>query len=112
MITFRHIIDTGFDQLAPDERERMASAHRDFVRALAEEQHTSMVFFGDPAQAKVVRRRRDGRHEVLHGPYVQGAEFEGGYFIVEAASLDEAVEWAKRGRYMLGTNEVREIRET
>ncbi len=38
-------------------------------------------------------------------------EFVGGYFIMEADSMDDAVEFAKRGRYMFGANEIREIVE-
>lgn len=37
-----------------------------------------------------------GELKVEHGPYADTVEQLGGLYIIEAASLDEAVEWAKR----------------
>ena len=36
-------------------------------------------------------------------------EQPGGYYIIEAETVDEAVEWAKKGRFIPGSNEVRQI---
>ena len=47
----------------------------------------------------------------LENIQAQHKEFVGGYFIMEADSMDDAVEFAKRGRYMFGANEIREIVE-
>jgi hypothetical protein len=48
-----------------------------------------------PGSATVVRARAD---EVLltDGPYVEGKEFIGGFLIVRAADLDEALRWAQK----------------
>jgi hypothetical protein len=48
-----------------------------------------------PSSATVVRARAD---EVLltDGPYVEGKEFIGGFLIVRAADLDEALRWAQK----------------
>ena len=35
----------------------------------------------------------------------------GGFYIIEAESMDEAIEWAKKGRFRPGPNEVRQLRE-
>ncbi|MCH7868534.1 MAG: hypothetical protein IH881_12640 [Myxococcales bacterium] len=35
----------------------------------------------------------------------------GGFYIIEVESMNEAVEWAKRGRFRPGANEVRELRD-
>jgi len=54
---------------------------------------------GDPLQpsstATTVRLRSDTR-EVLDGPYADTKEQLGGYYLVEAKDLDEAVAWAAR----------------
>ena len=39
---------------------------------------------------------RDGKTDVLDGPYADTKEQFAGYFFVEAADLDEAIAWAKR----------------
>jgi hypothetical protein len=78
---------------------------------LEKEQGTRMVFFGPPAEARTLRLDRNGDVEVTNGPLVDGDEFVGGYFIIEADSMDEALEWARRGRWLVGSNEVREIKD-
>jgi hypothetical protein len=47
-----------------------------------------------PAQSVTVRRRR-GQLATLDGPYIETKEVMGGYFVVEADSMEEAVELAK-----------------
>ena len=41
-------------------------------------------------------RVRDGKAVVLDGPYADAKEQLGGYYMIDVASLDEAVEWATR----------------
>lgn len=43
-----------------------------------------------------VVRVRDGRREIHDGPYADSREQLGGYFIIEAVDLDEALQWAAR----------------
>jgi hypothetical protein len=57
-------------------------------------------------------RVRDGKRLVTDGPFAETREQLGGYFLIEAKDLDEAIEIAGRipaGR--LGTVEIRPIRE-
>ena len=63
----------------------------------------------DPATATLVRVK-DGERLVTDGPYSTAKEHLGGYFIVEADDLDEAIDWAAKipgARY--GTIEVRAL---
>jgi hypothetical protein len=39
---------------------------------------------------------RDGKRQILDGPYADTKEHLGGYFIIEVESLDQALEWAAR----------------
>lgn len=41
-------------------------------------------------------RLKDGKRQVQDGPFADTHEHLGGYFIVETASLDEALTWAAR----------------
>lgn len=49
---------------------------------------------------------------VTDGPYSESKEFLGGFWIIEAADLDEALQWAKEGSAACGgTVEVRPFDE-
>jgi hypothetical protein len=70
------------------------------VRALRTEikDAGAWVFSGglaDPSTATVVRANGDG---VLttDGPFAEGKEYVGGFNVVEAADLDEALEWGRK----------------
>jgi hypothetical protein len=47
---------------------------------------------------------RNGKRTVLDGPYTETKELIGGFYVVEVASLDEAIEWARRCPLGLGTD--------
>ncbi|HZL73008.1 MAG TPA: YciI family protein [Planctomycetota bacterium] len=75
---------------------------------------------GDLVAAKVLRgaeglrpssqgarlRRSDGKLNVLKGPFKGDHELIAGFSMVQAASLDEAVEWASRWAESLGDVEI------
>lgn len=48
-----------------------------------------------PTTATTVRQKNGKRH-VQDGPFADSKELLGGYFIMEAASLDVALEWAAK----------------
>ena len=55
-------------------------------------------------------RVRDGKRLVTDGPFAETKEQLGGYYLVEAASLDEALDWAaKIPSARFGTVEVRPV---
>ena len=49
------------------------------------------------ANAKTVRKQTNGKVLVTDGPYTETKEHMGGFWILEAANLDEALAWAKKG---------------
>jgi hypothetical protein len=48
-----------------------------------------------PSTQAATVRRRGGKVTAVDGPYIETKEVIGGYFVVEADSLEEAVELAK-----------------
>lgn len=101
-------------------REAMASAKggapemMGAYRAYTEAMHKAGVFVaGDalqPSTTATVVRVRDGKTQVLDGPYAEAKEQLGGYYLIDVADLDAALSWAARcpaARY--GTVEVRPI---
>ena len=60
--------------------------------------------------AKSLRPQPDGKVLVTDGPYTETKEHIGGFWILEAADLDAALEWARKGAVACGTSgEVREL---
>ncbi len=48
------------------------------------------------AKAKKLRKQPDGKVRVTDGPYTETKEHMGGFWILEAANMDEALAWAKK----------------
>ena len=62
------------------------------------------------ANAKTVRKQSDGTVLVTDGPYTETKEHMGGFWILEAANLDEALAWAKKAAITCDVpGEVREL---
>jgi hypothetical protein len=49
-----------------------------------------------PTTTATTLRQRDGKRVVTDGPFVESKEVLGGFYLVECASLDEALDWAAR----------------
>ena len=79
--------------------EEMQQAFKD-VGVLNEEikKAGAWVFAGGletPDTATVVREEK-GKIVTTDGPFVEGKEHIGGFWVIQAADLDEALDWAKR----------------
>ena len=107
MITVQHV-DGIWDGLSDGEREKHQGELASFSQAL-EAAGSRLVFLSPADGAKTVRVHPDGSKEITGGPYNPGPEQIGLYYIVEAGDWDEAVAWADRGRFLCGSNEVRQI---
>jgi hypothetical protein len=60
--------------------------------------------------AKSLRAQPDGTVLVTDGPYTETKEHMGGFWVLEAADMDEALEWARKGAVACrASGEVREI---
>jgi hypothetical protein len=85
-----------WDELSSDER----AAVYDRYRAFAEEARAAGVMAGgeelaSPRDATTVRVRRD-ETLVTDGPYADVKEALGGVFVLDVATMDEAVEYAAK----------------
>ena len=62
------------------------------------------------SNAKTVRKQPDGTVLVTDGPYIETKEHMGGFWILEAADMDEALAWARKGAIACdAAGEVREL---
>ena len=89
--------EEGAEPPSPEDAEmimaRVAAVQEDMKAAGA------WVFFGaltDASSATVVRAA-GGEVSMTDGPYAEAKEQIGGFTVIEAADLDEALEWARKG---------------
>ena len=57
------------------------------------------VFVGGlhrPSHAKSLRAQPDGKVRIVDGPYLETKEHIGGFWVLEVANLEEALEWGRR----------------
>ena len=115
MISFTHTNGEMADrvprwnELTDDEKRSLGDHLKELADKLQNEQNTNMIFFGNPDNAQTVHLDRDGNLEVGEGTLLEGDEFVGGYYIINVDSKEEALDWAKQTRWLVGTNEVRQI---
>jgi hypothetical protein len=87
-----HGDEAAEDQLTDDEKRTIVEAHLALVHELsAAGKLVSSQALTHSSRAKVVRRR-----SVTDGPFAETKEVVGGFYLLECADDDEAVEWAKR----------------
>ena len=60
-------------------------------------------------KAKSLRAQPDGKVLVTDGPYTETKEHMGGFWILEAANMDAALAWARKGA--ISCDAVGEVRE-
>jgi hypothetical protein len=86
-------------------REEMERASSEIMSVNAEIKASGAWVYGgrldEPSEAKVVRPR-NSRIRVTDGPFIEAKEQIGGFYIIEAADLDAALEWAARTSHAVG----------
>ena len=89
-----HINPVAFDSLTEEQREEIMTGHgafMDTIKASGEMVETHALDM--PTESAVVRVR-DGVPVVTDGPYLEAKEFMGGYYIVDCATRERALELA------------------
>jgi hypothetical protein len=92
------VTEAMIEQIHAVNRELIAAGVRKFACGIS-----------PAANAKTVRRQSDGKVLVTDGPYMETKEHLGGFWILEAADMDEALAWARKGA--ISPDAVGEVRE-
>ena len=93
------ITEAMIEQIHAVNRELIAAGVRKFACGIS-----------PVANAKTLRKQSDGKVLVTDGPYAETKEHMGGFWILEAADMDEALAWAKKGAIACDIpGEVREL---
>ena len=92
------------------EREKMLQEFDQFTQSIAQSGHLKGGNELDTTSKATTVRVRDGKRLVTDGPFAETKEQLGGYYLVEAKDLDEAIGLAARiPSARLGSIEVRPI---
>jgi hypothetical protein len=77
-------------------RTKMSAAYAAYTEAMKK---AGIWLGGDrlrPSQMATSVRVRDGKQQVIDGPYADTKEQLGGYYMIEAPDMDAALSWAAR----------------
>jgi hypothetical protein len=107
LISVWHDDSYGTDYSTPDAQRRVA-----LVEAFNDELQKAgaWVFAAglSPASSATVVRSSGGQVSMTDGPYAETKEQMGGFWVIEAADLDAALEWA--GKAAVASEEPVEVR--
>ncbi|MEV0703963.1 YciI family protein [Saccharopolyspora sp. NPDC050389] len=89
-----HMNPQIWEALTEDERNEVGKGHGEFIDTIRESgEMLGTVALAYPDESAVVRVR-EGVPAVSDGPYIEAKEFLGGYYLVECANRDRALELA------------------
>ena len=107
-----YVREDGWRELSREEQERWLGTYRAYMQAMVEAgvlKHSNGL---QPTATATTVRIRDGKTQVLDGPYADSKEQLGGFHLIEVADLDGALAWAARSPTALhGIVEVRPVFE-
>ncbi len=104
--------EVWYDHVTPEEMQRQTKLHGAFAEAV--EKAGARVLGGEALErsttASRVRQRESAEPLVTDGPFIETKEALGGFYVIEARDLDQALELAKL--CPSGNVEVRTVMDT
>src|SRR5262245_51280418 len=91
-----YVQEGGWNKMSPEDQERGMAAYMAFTEALTKAGVLKSHGRLQPSATATTVRAKEGRPQVLDGPYLDSKEQLGGYFFIEVADLDAAIAWAAR----------------
>jgi hypothetical protein len=109
-----HNDEVAMTQAMPDDWQSMMAAHGEFAAQVAS--RGGVILGGEAlaptATATTVRGQSSGTPIVTEGPFAEAKEALGGFYLIEARDLDQAIEFAKILPIAVGGVEVRPVMVT
>jgi hypothetical protein len=91
-----YVEDGRLQAQSPQELEACMAEQLDYLAELEAQGHVVAAYSLEPPQAASCLRVREGRLSMTDGPYAETSEQFGGFFIVDARDLNEAIRIASR----------------
>jgi hypothetical protein len=105
--------EQAWGDLTEQERQNMYAAYRQFSEDIVRSGHYVSGSELHPVSMATSVKVRDGQQLTIDGPFAETKEQLGGYYLIEAANLDEAIGIAARiPSAQVGTIEVRPLAES
>lgn len=107
-----YVGEQGWPELSREEQLSWLGAYRTYMQAMADAGVLKQGNRLQPSATATTVRIRDGKAQVLDGPYAETREQLGGFHWIEVPDLDAALAWAARSPTALhGIVEVRPVME-
>ena len=104
--------EQAWDGLTEQERQNIYAEYGQFTQEIIASGHHLGGFELHPISTATSVRVRDGQHLATDGPFAETKEQLGGYYLIEAGNLDEAIGIAARiPSARVGAIEVRPVSE-
>jgi hypothetical protein len=87
---------SGWDRLSTEQREAGMAAYMAYGEGLKKSNQYVMAQRLQPPSAATVVRVRDGKVSTTDGPFIETKEQLGGYYLIQANDLNEAIQVAAR----------------
>ncbi len=88
--------ETRFNSMTTEQKQQGLAAYMAYTQAL----QAAGVYLGSnrlrPIATATTLRTRDGKVQVLDGPFIESKEQLGGYFLIDVPNLDAALSWASK----------------
>jgi hypothetical protein len=97
MLSVHHDGTEDFESMSPEELQPIFEAVDRFNQEVRDA--GKWVFAGglEPIDSSTTVDNTKGQALVTDGPFSESKEFLGGFWIIESADRDEALDWAQRG---------------
>jgi hypothetical protein len=104
--------EAGWSHMTEAQQQQGMAAYMAYTEALKKAGAWKGSNRLQPIASATTVRIKDGKQQVLDGPYADSKEQLGGYYLIEAPDLDSAIAWAARcPGASHGTIEVRPVWE-
>jgi hypothetical protein len=88
--------ESSWGTMTPEDGAAQMKAYNEFTEAIRK---AGVLVSGDglqPTATATTIRERDGERVLTDGPFAETKEQLGGFYLLECASKDEAVDWASK----------------
>jgi hypothetical protein len=89
-----YVQESGWGQLTTEQQQQGMAAYMAYTEALTKAGAFKMGQRLGPSAAATTVRLKDGKAQILDGPYADAKEQLGGFFIIDVANREEAMAWA------------------
>ncbi len=91
-----HADEKGIEAQTQEETGSILAAYGAYMKAMADAGVSKGSNRLRPTSTATTVRVKNGKTQVLNGPYAEVKEQLGGYFLIDAPDLDQAISWAAR----------------